>query len=42
MSRPIAGPVAFESDVRRLTTDPDPDVARAARDTLEILPAQQR
>ena len=41
----IAGDIgasSLESDVRRLTTDPDPDVARAARDTLEILAAQQR
>jgi hypothetical protein len=29
-------------DMRRLTTDSDPDVARAAHDALEILAAQQR
>ena len=29
-------------EVRRLTADPDPEVARAARDALEILATQQR
>jgi hypothetical protein len=36
----IAGDIgasSLESDLRRLTTDPDPDIARAAHDALEIL-----
>jgi hypothetical protein len=36
----IASRLALE--VRRLTTDPDPEVARAARDALEILATEQR
>ena len=35
------GASSFEPDVRRLTTDPDPDIARAAHDALEILAARQ-
>lgn len=38
----IAGDIGasnLEPDLRRLTTDPDPDVARAAHDALEILSA---
>ena len=31
----------LEPDLRRLTMDPDPDVARAAHDALEILSAEQ-
>lgn len=41
----IAGDIgasSLEPDLRRLTSDPDPDVARAAHDALEILAAQQR
>ena len=40
----IAGDIRawrLEPDLRRLTEDPDPDVARAARDALEILSAEQ-
>jgi hypothetical protein len=36
------GATALEPDLRRLTTDPDPVVARAARDGLRILGAQRR
>jgi hypothetical protein len=36
------GASSLEPDMRRLTTDSDPDVARAAHDALEILAAQQR
>lgn len=41
----IAGDIGasgLEPDLRRLTTDSAPDVARAAHDALEILAAQQR
>jgi hypothetical protein len=40
----IAGDIrarTLEPDLRRLTADPDPDVARAAHDALEILSAEQ-
>lgn len=40
----IAGDIRawrLEPDLRRLAADPDPDVARAARDALEILSAEQ-
>ena len=40
----IAGDIgarALEPDLRRLATDPDPDVARAARDALETLSARE-
>ena len=36
------GAIALEPELRRLTTDPDPAVARAARDGLRILAAQGR
>ena len=36
------GASSLQPEMRRLTTDSDPDVARAARDALEILAAQQR
>lgn len=36
------GAVALEPEVRRFTTDPDPTVARAAHDALQILAAQPR
>ncbi|HEV8531868.1 MAG TPA: hypothetical protein VGT00_10665 [Methylomirabilota bacterium] len=36
------GASSLQPDMRRLTTDSDPDVARAAHDALEILAAQQR
>ena len=36
------GATALEPELRRLTTDPDPAVARAARDGLRILGAQRR
>jgi hypothetical protein len=36
------GAIALEPELRRLTTDPDPAVARAARDGLRILGAQRR
>jgi hypothetical protein len=35
------GASSLEPDLRRLGADPDPDVARAARDALEILAAKQ-
>jgi len=35
------GAVRLEPDLRRLAGDPDPEVARAARDGLRILAAQQ-
>jgi hypothetical protein len=41
----IAGDIGasrLEPDLRRLTMDPDPDVARAAHDALELLSAEQR
>jgi hypothetical protein len=41
----IAGDIgasSLEPELRHLTTDPDPDVARAAHDALEILTTQQR
>jgi hypothetical protein len=41
----IAGDIGatnLEPDLRHLTTDPDPDVARAATDALEMLAAKQR
>jgi len=41
----IAGDIgasSLEPELRRLTTDPDPDVARSAHDALEILSAGQR
>jgi len=41
----IAGDIGasgLEPELRRLTTDPDPDVARAARDALETLAAHRR
>ncbi len=41
----IAGDIgasSLEPDLRHLTTDQDPDVARAASDALEILAAKQR
>jgi hypothetical protein len=40
----IAGDIgarSLEPDLRRLATDPDPDVARAARDALETLSARK-
>ena len=36
------GATSLEPELRQLTTDPDPAVARAARDGLRILGAQQR
>jgi len=36
------GATALEPELQRLTTDPDPAVARAARDGLRILGAQRR
>jgi hypothetical protein len=36
------GATALAPDLRRLTTDPDPIVARAARDGLRTLEAQRR
>jgi len=33
---------SLEPELRRLTTDPDPEVARAAHDALEILTTGQR
>ena len=36
------GASGLEPDLRHLSTDPDPDVARAASDALEILAAKQR
>lgn len=36
------GAFALEPELRRFTADPDPDVARAARDALRILAAQPR
>jgi hypothetical protein len=36
------GATALEPELRRFTTDPDPDVARAAHDGLRILAAQRR
>src|SRR5713101_3491389 len=36
------GASSLQPDMRRLRTDSDPDVARAAHDALEILAAQQR
>ena len=36
------GATSLEPELRRLTTDPDPDVARAAHDALEILTTDQR
>ena len=36
------GAFALEPELRRFTADPDPDVARAARDALRILAAQAR
>ena len=36
------GATALEPELRRFTTDPDPAVARAARDGLRILGAQRR
>ena len=41
----IAGDIgasSLEPELRHLTTDPDPDVARAAHDALEILTTGQR
>lgn len=41
----IAGDIgasSLEPDLRRLTADPDPHVARAAHDALEILTTEQR
>ena len=35
------GAVALEPELHRFTNDPDPDVARAARDGLRILAAQR-
>jgi hypothetical protein len=35
------GAVRLEPQLRRFTTDPDPQVAKAARDGLRILDAQQ-
>jgi hypothetical protein len=35
------GAIALEPELRRLTADPDPAVARAARDGLRILDAQR-
>jgi len=35
------GASRLEPDMRRLTADSDPDVARAAHDALEILAAQR-
>jgi hypothetical protein len=32
----------LEPDLRRLTMDPDPDVARAAHDALQLLSGEQR
>ncbi|HKZ08290.1 MAG TPA: hypothetical protein VJU81_22680 [Methylomirabilota bacterium] len=36
------GATSLEPELRRLTTDPDPAVAHAARDGLRILGAQRR
>jgi len=36
------GASSLEPDMRRLTADADPDVARAAHDALDILAAQPR
>ena len=36
------GAFALEPELRRFTADPDPDVARAARDALRVLAAQPR
>ena len=36
------GAFALEPQVRRFTTDPDPQVARAAQDALRLLAAQRR
>src|SRR5215813_2481294 len=36
------GATALEPELRRFTHDPDPDVARAARDGLRILAAHRR
>jgi hypothetical protein len=36
------GATSLEPELRRLTVDPDPDVARAAHDALEILTTGQR
>jgi len=36
------GASSLEPELRRLTTDPDPEVARAAHDALEILTTGQR
>ena len=41
----IAGDIgasSLEPELRHLTLDPDPDVARAAHDALEILTTEQR
>ena len=41
----IAGDIGarrLEPDLRRLATDPDPDVARAARDALETLASARK
>jgi hypothetical protein len=34
------GAVGLEGELRRFTADPDPQVAKAARDALRILTAQ--
>jgi len=35
------GASSLEPELRRLTTDPDPEIARAAHDALEILTTEQ-